>query len=349
MKILFTADLHLTDLPRDEHRWDLFPWLSDQARKHQIDLLILGGDITDAKNNHSAKLTNRLVENLIDFTEENKWPNIYILRGNHDYVEESEPFFKFLKNLPRIHFVTKPTSLQSPEGKPFMLFLPNTRDYEKSWAEIDFEEYDMVFCHQTFDGAESETGFKLPGIPASVVKDAGYVYSGDIHKPQRVGKNIEYVGSPYRIRFGDDFTPRVLMIGETPSSKRQQQDLHFPTKNKILVDINGLGKSQGDWAGDAREGDQVKVRVHLNRKQYGEWPKIRNAIIGEAAEMKLELTGPELVAEQEKPAKASKATGKPAGGVGPEQAVAAYAEQKRLPAALAEAGKGYLKQAQERN
>lgn len=336
-KIIFTADLHLTDLPRDSHRWDLFPWLGKQARKHGVETIILGGDITDAKDKHSAQLTNKLVQSLCDLSKD---ASIWILRGNHDYIDEQEPFFGFVRGFKHINFITKPTVLVLPNDVNVLL-LPNTRNWEQEWEGQNFR-YPLIFCHQTFEGSESETGFKLPGgIPTSVLAAAGAVYSGDIHKPQMVGKNIEYVGAPYRIRFGDDFTPRVLLIEEDGETK----DLKFETKNKVLLEFGIKYVGSANWVNGLNEGDQVKVRIRLQRSQYAEWSAIKKQIIEDASECKLELTGPELVPIPDKPKKPAKGAEKPAGGNLPDQAVAAYAEQKRASSAMAEAGKAYLKQA----
>lgn len=337
-KIIFTADLHLTDLPRDSHRWDLFPWLGKQVKKYGVENLILGGDITDSKDKHSAALTNKLVECLLALPQP---LNIFILRGNHDYVDEGNPFFRFVRNFEYMDFITEPMAWKF--GSQLSLMLPNTRNWEEDWKKLDFGKFDLIFCHQTFEGSESETGFKLPGgIPTSVLAAAGAVYSGDIHKPQRVGKNIEYVGAPYRIRFGDDFTPRVLLIEEDGETK----DLKFPTKNKILVDLQGKEPLRDSAEFEIMNaGDQVKVRVHMKRNQYAEWQSIRKQVIGDASEIQIELTGPELVPIPDKPKKPAKGAEKPAGGNLPDQAVVAYAEQKRASSAMAEAGKAYLKQA----
>jgi len=54
-------------------------------------------------------------------------------------------------------------------GKADCLFLPHTRDYKKDWAELpDLEEITWVFAHNTFEGASSEHGKKLSGIPTDM-------------------------------------------------------------------------------------------------------------------------------------------------------------------------------------
>ncbi|HWY34909.1 MAG TPA: hypothetical protein VNX68_09695, partial [Nitrosopumilaceae archaeon] len=69
MSILITSDLHLTDKDRDEYRWGLFPWLKQQIISYKPTTLLFLGDTTDAKDRHSAKLTNRIVDCFTDLAK----------------------------------------------------------------------------------------------------------------------------------------------------------------------------------------------------------------------------------------------------------------------------------------
>lgn len=346
MSLLVTADLHFTDNPRDAHRWELLPWLAKQAIKHKAEAVLLLGDLTDAKDKHSAALTNRMVQGLHDLAQV---VQVIIIRGNHDYIDENEPFFGFVNAVysdtsNNIRFLTKPTMIQfSSMGEA--LFLPNTRDYKKDWETLYTNQTKYIFTHQTYDGCLTENGTKLEGIPPSFFAGfRGQVWSGDIHKPQKVGKNIEYVGAPYRCRFGDDYKPRVVLLNDNGTHK----DLHFPTKNKVLVRL-GPSDSLRDSAvvETLYAGDQIKVRVELSRARYAEWPKVRAQIVQQAAELGLELTGPELVAlpDQPKATPAGRKGGQQA-QTGPQGAVAAYAAKKGASDALRAAGLDLLSQAQ---
>jgi DNA repair exonuclease SbcCD nuclease subunit len=334
MSILITADLHLTDNPRDEYRWGLFPWLIKQADKYKVDYILLLGDLTDAKNNHSAALTNKMVASIRSLTENDA--RVIVLRGNHDYVDENEPFFSFMEGEQNVRFLIKPELINR------MLFLPNTRDYQTAWAGQDFSKPDCIFCHQTFDGCLTENGTRLEGIPPSVFAKAKKVISGDIHCPQRVGKNIEYVGAPYRCRFGDTYVPRVLLIQDDG----KQKDLHFPTVNKHLIAIRSaheLFKAFDD--ADVREGDQVKVRVSMPRKAYPDWPAMRAKVIEDCQAAGVVLTGPELIAAPERQKARSEAQASAPSAFAPDEALGAYAESAGVSGALLKAGRVWLKEA----
>lgn len=335
--ILFTADLHLTDKPEDDHRFGLFPWLAKQAKTYRAQMIVLGGDITNAKDRHPSKLVNRFVNEVAKLGQQ---APVVILRGNHDYIDEDEPFFGFVNEIHNLTFLTKPMEL---DGR---LFLPNTRNYLEAWKGINFKKLDLIFCHQTFDGAKSETGFRLEGIPPSFfAKIAAHVYSGDVHAQQTIGENITYVGAPYRIRFGDEFDPRVLVIDD----RGQTKDLHFITKSKHVIDLQGKDFVQGFqkwWASAAAsEGDQIKVRVHLKRNQFHEWKSIRAGVVRLAESRNVELFGPEMIAAPDMtPEKANEGSPGSSGvAIRPSEALAAYAKSKKLSPVLLKAGQALLK------
>ena len=290
MTLLLTADVHFTDLARDEHRWGLFKWLGEQTRKHKCEAVIIAGDCTNQKDKHSSILVNRFVQEVRAL---DRICRVYILKGNHDYVDENHPFWNFLNDA---SFITEPFSAHFSCGEVF--FLPSTKDYERDWDDIGWQRADYIFAHQTFNGARAENGTELKGIPPSYFGGyKGRIYSGDIHVPQIVSQRprIEYIGSPYRIHFGDAFTPRCLLIGRNAKGEHWQEDLHFPTKGKHLVSFGAMEDGWRRAVSGINAGDQVKIRVSLNRAEMPEWPEYKKRAKAFAMDRGWELFGVEMV------------------------------------------------------
>jgi len=344
MKTIATGDWHLTDNPRDEYRWGIFPWLAGQVKKHKVGRIALLGDVTDAKDRHSEALANRLVDEIAALADSCE---VIWSPGNHDGHQEGRPFFRFASHVKNLLVLTEP---EMTNGN---LFLPNTRDHTVAWAELGglFKQARYVFCHQTFENCLSENGMKLPGIPHDAFgKTKALIFSGDIHVPQIVSQKprIEYVGAPYRIRFGDSFTPRLLLI-EDKGGIHSQKDLHFPAMSKHLLEIDAddvlasLRKKLGKL--DFNEGDQLKIRIVLPRTDFPRWKQLREEAKALGEKAGLEIFGPELrAAKQQAPAKESPAEAQE-GGQGrqsPKQALAAYARKEGLPKPLIQAGKLFL-------
>ena len=284
MKFLITSDIHVTDKPRDEYRWTLFPWIRDFVERRTIEgqvfnhLFILG-DLTHEKDGHSAKLVNRVVEEMMALTD--FFAHIWILKGNHDFVDPREPFFGFLDELRRIHFVVGPRRYRE-----FML-LPYSKRPRKEWKKLDFFGTDYVFTHQTFNGALASNGQQLEGLSSKFfdpMTDAR-VISGDIHVPQDVG-SVTYVGSPHPVNFGDGFEPRVLYFD---GSKLQSVRRSTIAKSKVTIDHPTELYDEG-----ISSGDQVKVILQLRRRDFSAWREHKAEIAEILAELGAENFGIEL-------------------------------------------------------
>lgn len=330
MPILGAADLHLTDKPRDRHRLGILRWLGETASQHGCDSVVLFGDVTDAKDRHSAAFVNWLCNEMFDLGEivETIW-----LRGNHDGLDPQWPFFKFLDRADRnVSYVYEPRILRK------IMWLPSTRDWQVDWAPWlpRLEEVDRVFAHVTFAGCLVENGTRMDvGVPPVVFKDfKGKVWSGDIHVPQRISTNIEYIGAPYRIRFGDSFTPRCVLLNDDGTVT----NLRYPCPLKSLVTVRKLDDLSRYML---HKDDQVKIRVLLPRAEYDDWPALRTKLQQHAQAKGWDLCGGiELEALDPLPQKAT-AT-EVAESLMPEELVADHGKRNRLTAEMVEVGRDLL-------
>lgn len=260
MKTLIMADLHLDDNPLHEYRWKIFPWLREIIVENGIEKLVILGDLTDKKDNHSAKLVNRLIDCLEDLLV--SYFEIEILKGNHDYV--NEPFFNFLTKINKIRFRSVSTSTSN---KP-VVYIP--------YGDImifDNKVSKVIYCHHDFVGATYENGYPCEkGYGQSPFnKFKGRVFSGHVHVPQKVGK-VEYVGSPYPITFQEKEHDRHCIIYD--DKKDSVTYVHFETirRSKYTVRVNFIGSKVYN------EGDQVKFEVQLYQSEIFQYPEIKKDI-----------------------------------------------------------------------
>ena len=281
MTSLITTDLHLTDKPRDEYRFGLFPWIRKKVEKYNLQRVFILGDLTDFKDRHSSTLVNRIVDELGELSEE---VNIDILEGNHDFVDVYNPFFRFLNGTKGIRFFYgKPTPNTMPDDSK-ALMLPFTKTPKKDWKKYDLTDYDYIFMHQTFGGAIASNGYKMEGLSASLLKGvSGQVFSGDIHVPQKIGK-VTYVGSPYHIHFGDTFQPRIILLEEG-----RHKYLHFPCLKKVTLNIKAAKDLYNITS--LSEGDQVKVRISIQREQFVDWDAIKQDVQKACDKLGLDVFG----------------------------------------------------------
>lgn len=285
MSVLITSDWHLNDKVRDRYRHDWQKQLRELLQKHDVDTLLMLGDLTDELDNHSATLVNEVVNYLTAAAK--LVDRIYIMRGNHDCVDPTTPFFKFVSELPKVTWVNSP-GIHAFSGMGDVLFLPNTRDYKTDWAGIVFD-VDFVVAHNTFAGTIAESGHELGGVPPSVIPKHLKVISGDIHKPQDV-QHITYVGSPYTIDFGDSFDPRVLLVTNgrvksIPCRGPQKRLITAPNVDAVIAKL----KTAGD--------DIVKLRVTVSADEVTLWPKTKRMLIETAESLGVRLHAIEAITE----------------------------------------------------
>jgi len=198
---------------------------------------------------------------------------VVIVKGNYDYVDPELPFFLFLKHIPGIKFISSPEVYEFDVGEA--LCLPHDRNPETAWKNLEINT-DMVFCHQTFDGAMAGQDYALKSsLSPTYFSNRDYdgiVISGDIHKPQEIG-DITYVGTPYPVSFGETHKPRVFSIlphGEEILIK----DLNPPSIRKLTVTIRDVSELP-----KLRSGDQIKVKVQLAREEFADWEQHRKDVV----------------------------------------------------------------------
>lgn len=264
MKLCLAADLHLTAQKSDEYRWQVFPKLMSVVEKEKADAVVLLGDITDFKDKHPAELVNRMVDGVSALAE--KCDVIFVV-GNHDYVNAEWPFFQFLKHIPNVHVFSKPVHWCDGTW-----FLPHTRTPETDWKELlqnpEFCEASLFCMHQPVIGSETSDNYTLDHgldnlwFSKNISDFDGTVISGDIHHPQVVG-DVEYIGSPYPVRFGDDIEGRFVIVDTDKPSEVKSVFLHIIKKAKLRVKSV---KDLDDTLTKMKIGpkDQIKIDLELS-------------------------------------------------------------------------------------
>ena len=289
MNYLVTGDVHFSSEPKDDYRWDLWPYLGKVAENYDCGALVILGDLTVAKDRHPSLLVNRLIDAIMALP--GALNKVCIIKGNHDYIQESDPFFSFLNYIPGVEMHSQPSELESG-----ILLLPNSPFPKQLWQEANIWAYDLVFAHQTVAGAVSSTGRKLDGLYLDPPPDSKTkILAGDIHVPQKIGC-LEYVGAPYHVHFGDTYEPRVVVIeGET------LQTISVPTlfPNKTTIEISDPAELGQLMAGTS---DMVRIRYKAAPSAQVEWPRVRQEIADQAKRFSWNLQQVEMQIGEASPA-----------------------------------------------
>jgi len=286
-KLLITADIHLSPRPDHEYRWKVMESLGNRAEQDDdVAAIVIAGDLVDAKDHHSAVFVNRVVDSVATMAAAGK--RIFIMKGNHDYVDADCPFFRFLEEIAEVVYISHPINF--PVVGQEVLLIPHVKSWNpRAGWRVSYpldDGYNVIICHQTFGGAEASNGHSLPGVPLATVsaKRTGgtRVLAGDIHVPQTIG-NVTYVGSPHPVAFGDTFRPGIV---EWDLDEQKLKRIKRTTIRRLVLeyDLQGscLERRDSDYVPAPREGDHVKMRCHGTRAEAAHWSEIRRAYLREA-------------------------------------------------------------------
>lgn len=284
MNLLLVGDPHLTDRPRDAYRFGLFKWLVQQQKKYQVDVTYILGDLADQKDRHSATLVNRTIDEIRRLK-----PPVEILMGNHDYLDPSNPFFKFLGLFDGIRFVVEPVQTRGT------VMIPHIRE-EQAFIDACHRfkpgKTDLLLVHNTFEGAIAETGRRLSGFgrsPIDYLAPRLGCYAGDVHRPQVSGP-VTYVGAPYHVRFGDNYDPRVILLKDG-----RPYNLYFDCPHKWGLTVEGAEDILGN--DKLLPDDQVKIKLKLFRHELADWKQHKQQVLDACKKRGLEVFGVDLLIE----------------------------------------------------
>jgi predicted phosphodiesterase len=336
-----TADWHLRISPDTEYRWNVFDFVRSAARRTGAGVIVVLGDIGDQKDRHDATMTNRTASEFRKLAEEF---TVIVVKGNHDYINEREPFFGFLEGTSSsLRFISKPTALNL--GGLRTVILPHQHGglaHKMPNLCPNGKAYDLVLVHQTFTGVVACNGESLKGTSAGVLSKkrvgSARVYSGDIHNPQRVG-NVQYVGAPYHVAFGDNYEGRVLFIDhgvETPIYNRAAPKKH-------TLRLTGSDMTTGAWRdalADVYELDFVTAKLFVARTEVASVPAWRGEIADAIKALGALPRGVQVSTHEG--LRQVRRSGRPSGGASPVAMFDAYCKARGISEELADEGRKYL-------
>jgi hypothetical protein len=190
------------------------------------------------------------------------------LLGNHDFNLPKYPTIKIFD----LHLVTHSTCFDRVDGIKvgFIPFQRSFEDFLIKLKEINNQKPNIVFFHQEIPGVTYETGRSIPGIfPKDLLNPNTSYISGHIHKSQTVGQ-IQYVGSPYQIRFSDEGQTRYIWVLNSKTRKIASIKLHYP--EFISLDV----QSFLEWEEERMAGNYIRVVGDVPTSQWD--PNIKKDI-----------------------------------------------------------------------
>ena len=296
MKILHTADWHIGQRLHERQRTDehekFLEWLLKTIQEHQVELLLVSGDIFDTAlpSSDSTNLYYRFLYRLFDKT------NAYavITAGNHDSARHLEAPREFLK-MGRIHVVglaneTDDCVVVLPPDNPRIAIAAVPYLSESDLRHLSYEtEVDkneryrewiktfyadcvsvmpiklpkILMGHLFVQGgkiSDSERNIQIGGATATHASDfpenVNYVALGHLHRPQAIKGTdypIRYSGSPIPLRFNEVGYRKKVYLLELSGDGALIQDKEI--KVPIFKELCTVEGNETSVISDAMNGD----------------------------------------------------------------------------------------------
>lgn len=157
------------------------------------------------------------------------------LMGNHDYNLLQYPTLEVFNNYENFWFIKEPEA----HWHPYLACIPYQRDpneFKRIWEEFyNDPKIRIVLMHQLTPGVKYETGKAVPGSFGLKTRNDVLYLSGDAHMPQNVN-GIQYLGSPYQIRFSDEGQLRYVWLMN--SETLELRPLELQCSKFLSVDVH---------------------------------------------------------------------------------------------------------------
>jgi len=275
MKILHTSDWHIGREFNSESLADFqrafFVWLSDQVRRHQVDLVIVAGDIYD-KAMPKGEATTLLDWGLDELRKSGA--DLLLISGNHDnaarlsfgavrqrpsgvYIEARDEQFPepFVYSAKGESVILAPIPFLDPQRAPQPLAeadgTPRPRTHQHVLEDAIFVAHEkaktlgdlpvIAIAHAYVQGSEGSDSERSIGgselVEASIFEGFAYTALGHLHRPQSVHGDgrIAYSGSPLPYSFSEEHQKSVRLLELNASGSLDVTTLPIPVGRPVKV------------------------------------------------------------------------------------------------------------------
>lgn len=247
-KILMFTDLHIhahkKSISRIEDCLTVLEWIFDVAKKEKIKDLIFLGDLFHDRQKIDVLVYQKTFEVFLKQQTTNPL-NIYLLIGNHDmYHRDSWDVNSVspLNAISGIKVIDKPETIiiQGHE----IDFMPHTENPIENL--LQFKGKRKYLCgHLAVDGAilnssgmQADVIVEHDGEMVKVDKSCftkwDHTFLGHYHAQQKVSDNVEYIGSPLQLNFGESFQTKHICIFNPDTNEREYVVNEFSPRHLIL-------------------------------------------------------------------------------------------------------------------
>lgn len=237
-KVLIFSDLHIAkhkhSMNRLEDCLNTLEWVFKTAVSKGIKHILFCGDLFHDRQKIDVQTYQKTFELFEKYVPTNNI-EIYLLLGNHDLwhmqrwdISSVIP----LRSIKGVTVVDKPCTLDVA-GHP-VSFLPYTHNPAEDLKSITNNADTKILCgHVAIDGAvlntmhqtHAEVAVEHDGdmikVGAEIFDGWDHVFLGHYHGEQKLQYNVEYIGSPLQLSFGEAFQHKHVLIFDLETHEKE--------------------------------------------------------------------------------------------------------------------------------
>lgn len=306
-KFLLFSDIHVHPHKNSNARLldclKALEWVFDQAISNDVDAIMFGGDLLHDRQKIDS-LTYMETFKVLEKYQNQKF-NVYLLLGNHDLwfgnstkISSTYPFGA-LQNFE----VIDNTQSRNICGSQWH-FMPYTHDPIEELKKLPADEMpdSYMLGHLSIDGARLNSAGSIADVSIendgdmvkigpSLFKTYKHAFFGHYHGSQKLAKNIEYIGSPLQLSFGEanedkhiilldsaknslkyiknDFSPKHFYLNETDYKNFDKDLLKNAFVDVTISDITDVNLKK-DLETFSEANNIANIRVRAEVRQTGE-------------------------------------------------------------------------------
>lgn len=259
MKLLLSADLHIYAHKKSHERLQdclkVLDWIFHTAAVKGVDHVIIAGDLFHDRYKIDVPTYQLVFETFQNHCERGAFQT-WLLVGNHDmWFHQKWDFSSVIPlcGMPHVTAINQPCvkSLYTFDNEYCnVAFLPYTADPIAGLKVLDSLDppvhppAEILVGHLAIDGAclnpyartRSEIMVESDGemvrVDAKIFEKYKQVFLGHYHSSQVLNGNVEYLGSPLQLNFGEAFQNKHIVIYDTKTDMKeyvpnQFSPLHF--------------------------------------------------------------------------------------------------------------------------
>jgi len=202
-------------------------WILSLVLQEKPDIVINLGDTFDTHSVIRSEVMSEFMANVYEITKHSEY--FYIV-GNHDMYKQNDIKYHALSHLKnKIDKITVVDDTLELENMTMVAF-----KHEDSL--FPSKTRDLCFAHQTFSGANLGEIVSYSGVDQKLVS-ADLIFSGHIHKRQKCGDKVYYVGTPFAQSASDVDMIKGVTILDSETYEQRFIPSPFPLWKSASFDV----------------------------------------------------------------------------------------------------------------